>query len=952
MTWDGTTIDLILRGDLIRNMTMEELDGNWTDIESAINDFSDGGKTELHIVVDETERLALSPTYPIFAFQEDSNELYVWDGLAWNLIAGGAVEWANILNRPFNVDTVGQEVFDARNGAASLDARLDVTDTIIAGKIDSTEKGVANGVATLDASGLVPESQLPEISTLDSTNTLMSKGLLYQTMLEYSPEFDQCYFDILDDETSATAGGSPLPVFDEDNFKWTGDTGSELTFQVLSTNTITVYNLKAYFTALSTNISLSYSTDNITYSPIADIDETINIPAGTVDFWIKAIWGGSDELLSVGVLYDENATNSSLFYSDITLNTTDDAQNASSSLSFIRKRETGGQVQIDDKLAEINFYGENNSGSNSKSISIVPKVTSVATEVESELNLSLKKSDGTSSGFKFTNDNNIETDGLKFLKQGDVSDLSLQKFMPTYLIKPDELCAGKDYYGNGCRPVQFTPGNGSPIWMNEAGGKVIGTPGLAYDHAAGVGSTSSVYGIRHRMVLPAGKLKNMRCVIATFGTPGLLTWRIRNAALTELASGTIDAASSPAFGSNNYELYPTREIDLSAMAAITEGDHWIEFEAALNASNYWKVFSVLNNTFTQAALYSDEVQLYNNTSWNTTSLQPPVVQLTYEIDSDTPHGWAFNGAGSNANREQAITAIDADCVQFSSKAGTLFVDALYASDITDNYIAIVQAFNDVDNWLVAYCITSDDTVYITGKINGVVVSTTQVALGAPVLGVQHQFALIYNVSDDGVFSIKLLRNGVLIDSLTHTEYVTCFNASHINVGVLQTNAFYYPARGTVNQVAYWPYDASEVLPELVNRDVRTVVGQPVHRPYTFNLFLRTATSQSSTLSGKDHRFPTNLYRFVLCAEYAQATINWDCELSGNTTLDGAICEVLAEDNIRGSFEHVMVSGTRRNMTCTYKQDYCGLLFVCSGVYMNAGTTVQMAGISNITVEGK
>ena len=52
-----------------------------------------------------------------------------------------------------------------------MDAQILANINAIAAKISSSEKGVANGVASLDANGKVPSAQLPQnISVTDDSN--------------------------------------------------------------------------------------------------------------------------------------------------------------------------------------------------------------------------------------------------------------------------------------------------------------------------------------------------------------------------------------------------------------------------------------------------------------------------------------------------------------------------------------------------------------------------------------------------------------------------------------------------------------------------------------------------------------------------------------------------------------------------------------------------------------
>ena len=57
--------------------------------------------------------------------------------------------------------------------------------------IEDSEKGTANGVATLDGSGIVPESQLPNFSSVETTNTAPTSPSIGD--MWYNPDTNQLF---------------------------------------------------------------------------------------------------------------------------------------------------------------------------------------------------------------------------------------------------------------------------------------------------------------------------------------------------------------------------------------------------------------------------------------------------------------------------------------------------------------------------------------------------------------------------------------------------------------------------------------------------------------------------------------------------------------------------------------------------------------------------------------
>ena len=94
-------------------------------------------------------------------FSPTAGVVYRWSGLAWYLITPGALSSA-LLGQP--------------NGVASLDAGGDVPASQLGNAVLATEKGAANGVATLNGAGKVPAAQIPSPVYVSSGNIIGSRS--------------------------------------------------------------------------------------------------------------------------------------------------------------------------------------------------------------------------------------------------------------------------------------------------------------------------------------------------------------------------------------------------------------------------------------------------------------------------------------------------------------------------------------------------------------------------------------------------------------------------------------------------------------------------------------------------------------------------------------------------------------------------------------------------------
>ncbi len=119
-----------------------------------------------------SQRISLSTTLGIsdkgrVVYDEDEEVLYVWNGL--NFIVGNIIsDWSTITNKPSTFPPDSHQHVEADITDLDKYTQSEV-DTLLGEKIDSSEKGIPAGVATLGIDGKVPTSQLPESVQGDMT---------------------------------------------------------------------------------------------------------------------------------------------------------------------------------------------------------------------------------------------------------------------------------------------------------------------------------------------------------------------------------------------------------------------------------------------------------------------------------------------------------------------------------------------------------------------------------------------------------------------------------------------------------------------------------------------------------------------------------------------------------------------------------------------------------------
>ena len=140
------------------------------------------------------------------------------------------------LNKPDRQDFVSV-VSDINDNMDKIDAAIHGVDT---GKVDKTEKGVANGVASLDASGKVPSSQLPSYVD-DVIEGYLYNGQFYKESSHttlITPEEDKIYVDI-PTSSSYRWSGSLYVKIDDPKEIIDDNAGSGDTDKVWSANKVT-----------------------------------------------------------------------------------------------------------------------------------------------------------------------------------------------------------------------------------------------------------------------------------------------------------------------------------------------------------------------------------------------------------------------------------------------------------------------------------------------------------------------------------------------------------------------------------------------------------------------------------------------------------------------------------------------------------------------------------------
>lgn len=149
--------------------------------------------------------------------------LYQFDGSDWRPV-GAVVS----VNGKIGVVVLTQD--DVGDGATYVRTHHDLTDalvTLINGAIQSTEKGAASGVASLDSSGKVPSAQLP--SYVDD----VIEGYYYNSRFYSDAEHTQ--------EITGETGKIYVDLSDGKTYRWSGTVFAEISQgTVVSTATGTI----------------------------------------------------------------------------------------------------------------------------------------------------------------------------------------------------------------------------------------------------------------------------------------------------------------------------------------------------------------------------------------------------------------------------------------------------------------------------------------------------------------------------------------------------------------------------------------------------------------------------------------------------------------------------------------------------------------------------------------
>lgn len=141
--------------------------------------------------------LPITPAVGVLYIVADTDQLYRWTGTAYQAVGGasGTIESANKLTTPRSISATGDATWSTNfDGSTNVTAALTLADTGVsagtygnassipviqvdakgrvitasttaANYIPTVDKGVANGVATLGADGLITPTQLPTAST-------------------------------------------------------------------------------------------------------------------------------------------------------------------------------------------------------------------------------------------------------------------------------------------------------------------------------------------------------------------------------------------------------------------------------------------------------------------------------------------------------------------------------------------------------------------------------------------------------------------------------------------------------------------------------------------------------------------------------------------------------------------------------------------------------------------
>jgi hypothetical protein len=246
--------------------------------------------------------------------------LYTYNGTSWVAVTPADVTWNTLTDKPtFATVATSGSYNDLSDKPASQDLSAYATTAALAGYVPTSQKGAANGVATLDSTGVIPSAQLP--SYVDD-------------ILEFA---DQAAFP-------ATGEAGKIYISQAVNltYRWTGTVyvevssagGSPVASGVgfTATGNISATNLQAAIVELDTEkaplgvVPASSTTTTLVaadkgkYVPVA---ANIAIPAG-------ATYATGD----VVMLYNNSDADKSITYSGITVYMAGTANTKTSPITF------------------------------------------------------------------------------------------------------------------------------------------------------------------------------------------------------------------------------------------------------------------------------------------------------------------------------------------------------------------------------------------------------------------------------------------------------------------------------------------------------------------------------------------------------------------------------------------------------------------------------------------
>lgn len=540
------------------------------------------------------------------------------------------------------------------------------------------------------------------------------------------------------------------------------------------------------------------------------------------------------------------------------------------------------------------------------------------------------------------------------------------RYMPVYLLTPNTIVSGREYYDLGCRPAHFSQEDGSPIWSCTNGDKVIGLPGMAYDYSSQVGTTGRQYA-RVKMNLHSGTIYNILATISKVGTPtGNLNWSISKVSdEIELASGYFTEADISTYTSD-FGMYDTVQATITGGTFVLNEDteyYCTIYTDTIDDVNYYMFMMAHNDVFTPNNILSSYAETGSPGSWT----QSPgsfsqAIHLFYK-NTDGNMTWAFDGQGySSGYYNQSYTNI-AVSKNYSLNEGVLLVETQNLAAIPSNTInaTIFNIYEDNLNKMSVEIDSSDNVVVNFYSNSATPSETASYDISGIDLSAKNQWALEYDFSV-GTGYLHLHLNGDKVIDIANITYdpivatkVALLYTPDSNGVVLNDGGM----TGTVCQVAYWSYIVSDVLPLLVGNDIDNVCGRPQKLRNFPDSFTFGEQANDITTYDETTRYPTEAHLFVIVPNSINVFLSVSEERNTSGVINGVIINrSIYIDNTKiaqgkGTLNATGSSSSIRDYTLIASGGFCGQHLVSSAVLApsNASLVYGNAGY-NILVKAQ